>query len=194
MPKPERRLTARAKRRIGGFREGWRISPRGFRMNFLFWLGQKEVKVSLEAAGDNVLRVSVGDRSYDVSAEFIGQEEILLNVDGRIFNVIVHSNSLSHSVFVNGRLFRVEKRSALKILREDKGRQKKRDVRISMPGRVVQVLAAPGDEVQEGQPILVLEAMKMQNEIKAPQAGQIARICFRAGDYVEASSVLFTVE
>ncbi|OGD18995.1 MAG: hypothetical protein A2Y69_09000 [Candidatus Aminicenantes bacterium RBG_13_59_9] len=163
-------------------------------MNFLFWLGQKEVKVSLEAAGDNVLRVSVGDRSYDVSAEFIGQEEILLNVDGRIFNVIVHSNSLSHSVFVNGRLFRVEKRSALKILREDKGRQKKRDVRISMPGRVVQVLAAPGDEVQEGQPILVLEAMKMQNEIKAPQAGQIARICFRAGDYVEASSVLFTVE
>ena len=163
-------------------------------MNFLFWLGQKEVKVSLEAAGDNVLRVSVGDRSYDVSAEFIGQEEILLNVDGRIFNVIVHSNSLSHSVFVNGRLFRVEKRSALKILREDKGRQKKRDVRISMPGRVVQVLAAPGDEGQEGQPILVLEAMKMQNEIKAPQAGQIARICFRAGDYVEASSVLFTVE
>jgi len=163
-------------------------------MNFLFWLGQKEVKVSLNAAGENLFRVSVGDSAYDVSAEFIGQEEILLNIDGRIFNVIVHSNSLSHSVFVNGRLFRIEKRSALKILREEKGRQKKRDVKITMPGRVVQVLAAPGDEVQEGQPILVLEAMKMQNEIKAPQAGKIARVCFRAGDYVEASSILFTVE
>jgi biotin carboxyl carrier protein len=163
-------------------------------MNFLFWLGQKEVKVSLNAAGENLFRVSVGDSAYDVSAEFIGQEEILLNIDGRIFNVIVHSNSLSHSVFVNGRLFRIEKRSALKILREEKGRPKKRDVKITMPGRVVQVLAAPGDEVQEGQPILVLEAMKMQNEIKAPQAGKIARVCFRAGDYVEASSILFTVE
>jgi biotin carboxyl carrier protein len=163
-------------------------------MNFLFWLGQKEVKVSLEAVGDNVLRVSVGDTSYDVSAEFIGQEEILLNVDGRIFNVIVHSNSLSHSVFVNSRLFQVEKRSALKILREDKGRQKKRDIKITMPGRVVQVLAAPGDEVLEGQPILVLEAMKMQNEIKAPQAGHLTRVHFRAGDYVEAGSILFTVE
>jgi len=163
-------------------------------MNFLFWLGQKEVKVSLNAAGENLFCVSVGDSAYDVSAEFIGQEEILLNIDGRIFNVIVHSNSLSHSVFVNGRLFRIEKRSALKILREEKGRQKKRDVKITMPGRVVQVLAAPGDEVQEGQPILVLEAMKMQNEIKAPQAGKIARVCFRAGDYVEASSILFTVE
>jgi len=163
-------------------------------MNFLFWLGQKEVKVSLEAAGDNLIRVSVGGTTYDVLAEFIGQEEILLNVDGRIFNVIVRSNSVSHSVFVNGRLFRVEKRSALKILREEKGRQKKKDVKITMPGRVVQVMSNPGDEVQAGQPILLLEAMKMQNEIKSPQAGQLVRVCFRAGDYVEVGSVLFTVE
>ena len=163
-------------------------------MNFLFWLGQKEVNVSLEAAGDGLLRVSVGDATYDVFAEFIGQEEILLNVDGRIFNLIVHSNSLSHSVFVNGRLFRVEKRSALKILREEKGRQKRKDVKTTRPGRVVQVLAASGEEVREGQPILVLEAMKMQNEIKAPQAGQLTNVHFRAGDYVEAGSILFTVE
>ncbi len=163
-------------------------------MNFLFWLGQKEVKVSLEAAGDNLIRVSFGGTTYDVLAEFIGQEEILLNVDGRIFNVIVRSNSVSHSVFVNGRLFRVEKRSALKILREEKGRQKKRDVKITMPGRVVQVMSNPGDEVQAGQPILLLEAMKMQNEIKSPQAGRLVRVCFRAGDYAEAGSVLFTVE
>ena len=115
-------------------------------------------------------------------------------MDGRIFNVIVRSNSVSHSVFVNGRLFRIEKRSALKILREEKGRQKKRDVKITMPGRVVQVMSNPGDEVQEGQPVLVLEAMKMQNEIKSPQAGRLARVCFQAGDYVEAGSVLFTVE
>jgi len=163
-------------------------------MNFLFWLGQKEVKVSLEAAGDNAFRVVVGDTSHKVSAEFIGQEQILLNIDGRVFNVIIHSNSLSHSVFLNGRLFRVEKRSPLKTLREDKGRQKKRDVRITMPGRIVQVLAAPGEKVQEGQPVLVLEAMKMQNEIKAPQAGQLTRVYFRAGEYVEAGSILFSVE
>lgn len=163
-------------------------------MNFTFWLGQKEVKVNLETVAHNVLRAWVGDTSYDVSAEFIGQEEILLKVDGRIFNVIIHSNSLSHSVFVNGRLFRIEKRSALKTLREEKARQKKRDIKITMPGRVVQVLSAPGDEVKEGQPILVLEAMKMQNEIKAPQAGKLTKVHFRAGDYVEAGSILFSVE
>ncbi|MBN2408181.1 MAG: acetyl-CoA carboxylase biotin carboxyl carrier protein subunit, partial [Candidatus Aminicenantes bacterium] len=138
--------------------------------------------------------VSIGDRTYHVSAEFIGPEEIILNVDGRIFNVIIHSNSLSHSVFVNGRLFRVEKRSALRILREEKSLQKKRDVKITMPGRVVQVLKTAGDEVREGEPVLVLEAMKMQNEIKAPHAGRLTTVHFGAGDYVEAGSVLFTIQ
>ncbi|OGD11379.1 MAG: hypothetical protein A2Y86_05765 [Candidatus Aminicenantes bacterium RBG_13_62_12] len=163
-------------------------------MNFLFWLDRKEFKVNVEPAGDNLIRISVADTTYDVSVEFIGREEVLLNVDGRIFNVIVHSNSLSHTVFVNGRLFRVEKRSALNTLREEKGRQKKKDVRITMPGRVVQVMSNPGDKVEEGQPVLVLEAMKMQNEIKSPQAGELVRVNFRAGDYAEAGSVLFTVE
>jgi biotin carboxyl carrier protein len=163
-------------------------------MNYLFWLGQKEVSVRLDTAGDARLRVSVNDNAFDVSAEFISQDEILLNVDGRIFNVIVHSNSLSHSVFVNGRLFRVEKRSVLKILPEEKARQRKRDVKITMPGRVIQVFRTAGDDVQEGQPVLVLEAMKMQNEIKAPHSGRITKVNFRAGDYVETGSVLFSIE
>ncbi|MEW5900802.1 MAG: biotin/lipoyl-containing protein [Acidobacteriota bacterium] len=163
-------------------------------MNFVFWLGQRELKVSLREQKDGRLEVAVDGQKYDVAVELIGQEEMLLNVNGRIFNVIVHSNSLSHSVFVNGRSFRIEKRSALKILKDEKTRQKRREVKITMPGRVVQVLASAGDMVEEGQAVLVLEAMKMQNEIKSPQAGRVSRLHFKAGDYVEAGSVLFVIE
>ncbi len=163
-------------------------------MTYLFWVGQKEVSVGLDRADEGSFRVSVDDKTYDVSAEFIGQEQIVLSVDGRIFNVIVHSNSLSHSVFVNGRLFRVEKRTGLKNFQEEKARQRKRDVKITMPGRVIQVYKTAGEEVQEGQPVLVLEAMKMQNEIKAPHSGRLTKVNFEAGDYVEAGSVLFSIE
>ena len=163
-------------------------------MNFQFWLGQREFKVGFEEKGKNVFQARVGDKSYAVSVEFIGRDELLLNVDGRVFNIIVNSNTVSHSVIVNGRNFQVEKRSAVGILREDKGRARKKDVKITMPGRIVQVLAAAGDSVEEGQPILVLEAMKMQNEIKSPRPGRISRIHFSAGDYVEAGSILFSVE
>jgi biotin carboxyl carrier protein len=163
-------------------------------MNFLFWLGQREYRVNVEEKHKNALRIWVGDEPHDVTAEFIGQDELLLNIDGRIFNMIVNSNTLSHSVFVNGRNFKIERQSALKNLREEKGRPKKKDIKITMPGRVVQVLASEGDEVREGQPVVVLEAMKMQNEIKSPQSGRLTRIHFQAGDYVESGAVLFSVE
>jgi biotin carboxyl carrier protein len=163
-------------------------------MNFSFWLRQKEFKVNVEEKARSIFRAAVDERCFDVGVEFIGPDELLLNIDGKIFNVTVNSNSLSHSVFVNGRLFRIEKRSALKILKEEKGRPKKKDIKITMPGRVVQILAAEGDDVEEGQAVLVLEAMKMQNEIKSPQVGRIIRMNFKAGDYVESGSTLFSVE
>jgi biotin carboxyl carrier protein len=163
-------------------------------MNFSFWLEQKECKVSLEEKAKNNLRVCVNEQGFDVSAEFIGKNELLLEINGRVYNVVVNSNSLSHSVYVNGRLFKIEKRSALEVLKGERGRSKKREVKISMPGRVVQVIPREGEEVKEGQAVLVLEAMKMQNEIKSPQTGKISRIYFKAGDYVEAGAVLFAVE
>jgi len=163
-------------------------------MNFSFWLENKEYTVSLKEKEKNSLCITIGDRVYDVSVEFITRDELLLKIDGKVYNIVINSNSLSHSVYVNGRLFRVEKRSALKILKEDKGRAKKKDVKITMPGRVVQVIVREGEDVQAGQPVLVLEAMKMQNAIKSPQEGKISRIHFRAGDYVEAGAILFSVE
>lgn len=163
-------------------------------MNFSFWLEQKEYRINLEEKAKNNLRVSVNEQDFEVSVEFVGKNELLLNINGRVYNVVINSNSLSHSVYINGRLFKIEKRSALEILKGDKGRAKKREVKISMPGRVVQVMAREGEEVEEGQAVVVLEAMKMQNEIKSPQTGKISRIHFKAGDYVEAGAVLFAVE
>jgi biotin carboxyl carrier protein len=63
-----------------------------------------------------------------------------------------------------------------------------------MPGRIVRILAAEGEEIQEGQALLVLEAMKMQNEIKSPQAGRLTYFRLKPGDHVETGALLFSVE
>ena len=63
-------------------------------------------------------------------------------------------------------------------------------LKTQMPGRIVRLLAAEGEEVSKGQPIVVVEAMKMENELKAPADGTIARIHVAAGDLVEARTVL----
>lgn len=162
-------------------------------MNFSFWLDDKEYRIRLEEKMENEIRVSLGKKEFRVSVEFISGDEILLNVNGRVHNVIVNSNSLFYSVYVNGRFFKVEKKSVLQLLGKSGAKAQKRDIKTSMPGRIVKVFVKEGDRVREGQAVLVLEAMKMQNEIKAPQSGKITRINPRVGDSVEAGALLFSI-
>jgi biotin carboxyl carrier protein len=63
-----------------------------------------------------------------------------------------------------------------------------------MPGKVVRILVAAGDQVETGQGILVVEAMKMQNEMKAPRAGRVASIQAKENDSVVAGAVLAVIE
>ena len=163
-------------------------------MNFSFWLDDKEYRIKLEEKMGNEIVVSLGKKEFRVSVEFISNDEILLNVNGRVHNVIVNSNSLFYSVYVNGRFFKVEKKSVLQILGKSGAKAQKRDIKTSMPGRIVKVFVKEGDQVKEGRAVLVLEAMKMQNEIKAPQSGKITRINPQAGDSVEAGALLFSIE
>jgi biotin carboxyl carrier protein len=63
-----------------------------------------------------------------------------------------------------------------------------------MPGKVVRVLASIGDALEAGQPVLVIEAMKMQNELKSPKRGMLKKLNVTAGAAVEAGQALAEVE
>ncbi|MCH9648528.1 MAG: biotin/lipoyl-binding protein [Deltaproteobacteria bacterium] len=63
-----------------------------------------------------------------------------------------------------------------------------------MPGRVVTLLVSEGDQVEEGQGILVLEAMKMENEIPAESSGVVSRLLVECGQAVDNGDPLFEVE
>jgi acetyl/propionyl-CoA carboxylase alpha subunit len=163
-------------------------------MDFSFWLSNKEYKLSLQESVDNEIVIFLDKRQYRVSVEFISGDEILLNIDGKIHNVILNSNSLCYSIYVNGQFFKIEKKSVSQILGKKGAKLQKRETKTSMPGRIVKVFVKEGDKVKEGQAVLVLEAMKMQNEIKSPQTGIITKINPSAGDSVETGALLFSVE
>jgi biotin carboxyl carrier protein len=63
-----------------------------------------------------------------------------------------------------------------------------------MPGRVVRILVGPGDEVTARQPVVVVEAMKMENELRSPKAGRVKDVSVAVGASVEAGRVLIVVE
>ena len=63
-----------------------------------------------------------------------------------------------------------------------------------MPGKIVDILVKEGEAVTEGQPVVILEAMKMENELKAPTAGRIKSVSAAAGQSVEKNGVLLEIE
>lgn len=63
-----------------------------------------------------------------------------------------------------------------------------------MPGKIVRILVSIGEEVEAGEGVVVVEAMKMQNEMKAPRAGKIAAINVKENDSVNAGAVLAVIE
>ena len=67
------------------------------------------------------------------------------------------------------------------------------NVKSPMPGRIVKVMVAPGDAVDAGQPALVIEAMKMENELVCPQAGVVQKVLAEPGDAVERGALLIEI-
>lgn len=68
------------------------------------------------------------------------------------------------------------------------------EIKAAMPGKIVRILKAEGDSIEKGEGIIVVEAMKMQNEMRSPKAGTVSQILPAEGDTVAAGDVLVTIE
>jgi biotin carboxyl carrier protein len=101
--------------------------------------------------------------------------------------IFAHLPGRTVTLVVNGR--RSGRRAA--DIGDTPGEQR---VAAPMPGRVVRVLVSPGDQVEARQPLVVVEAMKMENELRSPKAGRIKNVAATAGLSVEAGRVLVVVE
>jgi biotin carboxyl carrier protein len=117
-------------------------------------------------------------------------------VDGRSYEVKLEAASDGYYASVNGIRCQVQVRDPRRLPRARAalsvaGRQK---VASPMPGKVVRVLVSEGDEVQPGQGLVVVEAMKMQNEIRSPKAGRIVALRASPGLAVTAGETLAEVE
>jgi biotin carboxyl carrier protein len=108
-----------------------------------------------------------------------------------------------HSVLIGGRSYRVTSGMAGVEVFDPRGwrarkagtaTQGRHDVIAPMPGKVVRLLVAVGDAVEPGQGLVVVEAMKMQNEIKSRKAGRVAEVRTKPGAAVTAGEILLVVE
>jgi pyruvate carboxylase subunit B len=171
-------------------------------MELIACIGDRRERLQVERDGER-FEVRIGERTYrgEVVASGDGPPVRLLSVlvDGRQFEVgVLPLAADRYRVTTGGTGTEVELLDPLvDLTRQSHGgavRQRSQTVAAYMPGRVVEVLVEEGQEVAAGQGVVVLEAMKMQNEIQAENAGTIRRVFVQAGQAVEGGDPLFELE
>lgn len=143
--------------------------------------------------------VSVNGTLYDVDFDSVsGQPVVSLLVNGKSFEAYVYEDEQALQVLLHGRMFPVlvEDEREKRLRAASGSRIAERGdyhLRSPMPGLVVAIPVGEGQAVQKGDVLVVLESMKMQNELKSPRAGLISRLRVKPGDSVDQHQTLLTV-
>jgi biotin carboxyl carrier protein len=157
---------------------------------------EETVKVTQEAPG--IYRVEVKGRVHRVDALRHDPATLSLVVDTESHSVQLDHRAAQVMVTVRGNPYRLEILDERRLrMRHAAGRfaaEGRQIITSPMPGKVVKVLARPGDPVREGQGVLVIEAMKMENEMKSPKDGKVVELHVVEGQAVDGGARLAVVE
>jgi len=144
--------------------------------------------------------ISVNGKVYNIDFENVsGQPVYSLIVDGRSHEAYVRESDDEWQVLLRGRLYpaRVEDEREKRLRAAAGGGVAETgefNLKAPMPGLVVAVPVSEGQDVKKGDVLLILESMKMQNELKAPRDGKVSRIKVKVGESVEQKQALLSVQ
>ena len=153
--------------------------------------------VGLVEIDDNHYEITIDGTTVHVDAVKSGKTIYSIIEDGKQFEVIIDENGAhGFDVLVGGQLFHLQaldERSRLLTSTAKTVATGPQRVESEMPGKVVKIATTVGTPVAEGQGVVILEAMKMENEIKSPIDGVIVELGAAEGQTVESGALLFVV-
>ncbi len=166
---------------------------------YIATLDNVEYKIDVKELGDNKYEVTIDDTPYIVDAQLTEYSVYSLIINGKSYEIDLESKDGVYHVYSEGDLFKIEIMEELKKRMMEKrgaagGLEGAYTVKSEMPGKVIDVKVKVDDEVKEGDVLLILESMKMQNEIKSPKDGKVTEVFIEAGDTIEADAKLVTIE
>ena len=166
-------------------------------MNYIATIGEREVKVTVKEVGVARYLVKGAEKEYLVDAHQVQDSVWSVLYGTESFEVDVQGRDDEYEVLIGGDCYKFslmnEQRKAL-IRAGGKGAVGKALVTSPMPGKVVKLLVDEGEEVQTEQGVIVVEAMKMENELKAAITGKVKEIFVKEGEVVESGAKLLLVE
>jgi biotin carboxyl carrier protein len=156
----------------------------------------KPVAVDLLELPSGELEAKVDDRPVELDVAYLGAQ-LSVRIDGQVVDLTIEGSPPEVGAVASGHRSYVrvesERMRAAEQAKKTTAGAGDRVIKSPMPGRVVKMLVAKGDAVEVGQGLVVLEAMKMENEVRAKVAGTVAEVHVMAGAAVEGNAKLLTL-
>jgi len=165
-------------------------------MEFEFLVDGVSKKVVVEEK-KGLFQIKQGDIEFEADVRRLSDNELTLVVGGRSHEVLIARDKDRKIVFVGGRqyVFREPGEAAGRSWTDDhKGPGGGLKIKAPMPGKVIKVLVAEGEAVRKNQTLVIVEAMKMENEIKSSLDGSVKKIHVAAGELVDPERLLLELE
>jgi biotin carboxyl carrier protein len=166
-------------------------------MKFTLEIDGQTRQVEIEPADQpGQWRIQVDGHEVEADAHLLRPGVLSLLIAGQSHRVVLDVEHFEPALHLGAKRipYRVDDPRSLRSRRRHGQSDGPVTLRASMPGRIVRLLVAKGDTVAAHQGILVIEAMKMQNEIKSPKEGRVADLRVTPGDTVAAGDTLATIE
>lgn len=160
----------------------------------------KENHFEFELADDNgESYLAVHGKKWQLRFQKKSAKRYLLTRGQKTYNIIISQNEQYIDVLVNGTAFRVKvldehTQKMLEVIKSRTAGQVEKTLKAQIPGLIADVVAETGRIVKEGQTLLILEAMKMENVIKAPFDGQVSQIMVKARETVIQDQPLLKIK
>lgn len=160
----------------------------------------QELSVSVETGEDQQLTITSGDQSQEIEYQKISDQHYLVIQNGKSYDLRFFHDGDETQIFIDGQVHEAKIIDPIKARRAmvagGGGVNLDGPVPIEsmMPGKIIAVKVKEGDEVKEGQDVVVLEAMKMENALKSPKDGKVTEISVKEGDSVESGVKLLVIE
>jgi biotin carboxyl carrier protein len=166
-------------------------------MRYVATIDGADQEIEVEELTGHSLRIKLGEDQFDLDVRRTGGTSFSILVDDRAFDFAVARQNDELIVASRGSATRVTLQDAARRVRGGPARvhgEGKAELKAMMPGRVVNLLVNVGDTVAAHQGVAVIEAMKMENELKAPKAGKVTEIKVTPGQTVEKGALLLVIE
>lgn len=167
-------------------------------VKFKVEVGESAFELSLQAVGTRLEFAVTGTKEVSGTASIVP-------ISPGVYSVLLGTKSITVALSRENGLFDVSSEGRRQFLsladKRDRAAKQRSDaasgpveVRAQMPGKIISLLVLPGTEVEAGQSLLVIEAMKMQNELKSPRSGIVSKLLVSEGETVPANHKLVVIE